>query len=74
MDKEPFKRVDSFEEADVLLIFNRDNLQKFNIIMKEEHIINMLNALPPNYKIVYFKSTNPHNKRLNIHRVYKKKM
>ena len=32
--------------------------------MKEEYSKNLFNSLPPNYKLVYFKSTNPHNRRL----------
>ena len=64
MDKEPFKQVDSFEEADIILMFDRDISHKYNMIMKEEYSKNLLNFLPPNYKLVYFKSTNPHNRRL----------
>ena len=64
MNKEPFKLVGSFEEADIILMFDRDISHKYNIIMKEEYCKNLLNSLPPNDKLVYFKSTNPHNRRL----------
>ena len=63
MDKRPFKLVGSFEEADVLLVFDRNNLQRFNVIMKEDHSVDLLNSLPANFKIIYFKSTNPRDNR-----------
>ena len=64
MNKIPFKQVDSFEEADILLLFDRNNLQRYNVMMKEDHIVDLLFSLPNNFKIYYFKSTNPHNNKL----------
>ena len=67
MDKRPFKLVGSLEEADILVIFNRNDLQKFNVIMKSDHSEAMVNMLPANFKTYYFKSVNPRdNKHTSI--------
>ena len=67
MDKRPFKVVKSFEEADVLLVFDRNDLQKIHVMMKSDHSEEFINSLTSNFKIVYFKSTNPHdNKHTSI--------
>ena len=61
MDKRPFKLVDSFKEANVLLFFDRNNLQRFNVMSKEDYIEEFLTSLPANFKIYYLKSSNPHD-------------
>ena len=64
MSKRPFKPVESFVEADVLLVFDRNDLRKFHVIMKSDHSEEFINSLTSNFKILYFKSTNPRDNRL----------
>ena len=59
MDKRPFKLVESFKEANVLLVFDRNNLQRFNVMCKEDYNEEFLTSLPANFKIYYLKSSNP---------------
>ena len=60
MEKRPFKLVESFKEANVLLVFDRNNLQRFNVMCKEDYNEEFLTSLPANFKIYYLKSSNIH--------------
>ena len=61
MKRRPFKQVKTIEEADSFLIFHPDEIEKFTIkLKKDKEIYNP----PPNYKIFYFKSTNPRDASL----------
>ena len=65
MNKRPFKQVNSFEEADLLLIFEPNNLKRFGVTMKKDYDVDRVNSLPNNFKIYYFKSTNPRDNKLS---------
>ena len=65
MNKRPFKQVNSFEEADLLLIFEPNNLKKFGVMIKKDYDVDRVNSLHNNFKIYYFKSTNPRDNKLS---------
>ena len=57
-----FKKVETYKEATRLLVFFKSNLCQFTIMIKEE-VNKELLASPDIYKIVYFKNSNPHDRR-----------
>ena len=57
-----FKEVKTHEEATALIVFLKTNLSHFNIMIKEEVNKELLSS-PDIYKIVYFKNSNPHDRR-----------
>ena len=62
LKRRPFKLVATYDEATVMLVFNRNDLKKFKILYKNnfhEHPFN----IPEGVEVRYLKSTNPRDKQ-----------
>ena len=57
--RRPFKQVKTIGEADLILTFDPNNTERVGLITKEEYDFNNTTPLPSDYRIFYFKSTNP---------------
>ena len=62
-----FKLVDSIEQSDVILIFDKTDPEYFNILLTDDKGKSFLtNNLQPSYVLVYIKNKNKHNVKLHV--------
>ena len=57
-----YKEVTTIDQSDVVLIFNKTDIEHFNVFMTDENVKNYFKTnINPNYLFVYIKSKNKHN-------------
>ena len=57
-----YKEVTTIDQSDVVLIFNKTDIEYFNVFMTDENVKNYFKTnINPNYLFVYIKSKNKHN-------------
>ena len=63
LKRRPFKLVAAYDEATVMLVFNRNNLKKFSVLYKDNFHERPFNNIPEGVEVRYLKSTNPRDKQ-----------
>ena len=62
-----YKLVNSVEQSDVVLIFDKTDPEYFNILLTDDGVKSFLNNnLQPSYVLVYVKNKNKHNAKLHV--------
>ena len=61
--KGAYKQTDTFKNADLLIIINRNNPRENSFYMKEGFKEEELNNLPEEYSVIYLKHSNPHDSK-----------
>ena len=57
-----YKEVTTIDQSDVVLIFNKTDIEYFNVFMTDENVKNYFKTnINPNYLFLYIKSKNKHN-------------
>ena len=62
-----YKLVNSVEQSDVVLIFDKKDPEYFNILLNDDGVKSFLTNNPqPNYVLVFVKNKNKHNTKLHV--------
>ena len=67
-----YKEVTTIDQSDIVLIFNKTDIEHFNFFMTDENVKNYFKTnINPNYLFVYIKSKNKHNVKTMVVSNYK---
>ena len=62
-----YKEVTSIDQSDVVLIFDKTDIEYFNVFMTDENVKNYFKTnINPNYLFVYVKSKNKHDAKTMV--------
>ena len=62
-----YKEVTTIDQSDVVLIFDKTDIEYFNVFMTDENVKNYFKTnINPNYLFVYVKSKNKHDAKTMV--------
>ena len=61
-----YKLVNTVEQSDVILVFDKTDSEYFNVLLTDEKINHLLDNLQSNYVIFFIKNKNKHNTKLHV--------
>ena len=62
-----YKEVTTIDQSDVVLIFDKTDMEYFNVFMTDENVKNYFKTnINPNYLFVYVKSKNKHDAKTMV--------